>query len=335
MPPAPSRERVTSIQPLQAVEGGRITIYGADFPIRQPRLPEVRIGDIAARVVCASSTAIAVLVPAGLEGGPTPIRIEGRPGETVFIEVASVLATGLHQVDNPLFDREGNLYVTYSGSRGQEVPVSIFRVTVSGVREPFVTGIVNPTSMAFDRSGKLYVSSRFDGSIYRVTPDGQSELFASELGIACGLAFDREGSLFVGDRSGTIFRVSPDGRTKPFATLPPSVAAFHLAMSSDDVLYVTAPTLGPYDHVYRIEPTGEISRVYSGFGRPQGLAFDTAGQLHVVEALAGDSGLYRLRPDNTAERVLAAPTLVGVAFGADATVVASNETVYRLRRQEH
>lgn len=335
MPPVSSRERLTSIQPVQAVEGGRITIYGSDFPIEQPRLPTVRIGDIPARVVCASSTAIAVLVPEGLEGGPTPIRIEGRPGETIFIEVGSVLATGLHQVDNPVFDRDSNLYVTYSGSRGQEVPVSIFRVTASGVREPFVTGIVNPTSMAFDSAGSLYVSSRFDGSVYRVSSDGKSEVFASELGVACGLAFDREGTLFVGDRSGTIFRVTPSGQATPFATLPASVAAFHLAMSPDDVLYVTAPTLGPYDHVYRIDRHGEISRVYSGFGRPQGLVFDASGQLHVVEALAGNSGLFRLRSDGSVEQVVAAPALVGVAFGPDGIVVASNETIYRLRRREH
>lgn len=335
MPIASSRERLTSIQPVQAVEGGRVTIYGVDFPIQQPRLPEVRIGDNPARVVCASSTTIAVLVPEGLEGGSTPIRIEGRPGETIFIEVASVLATGVHQVDNPVFDRGGNLYVTYSGSRGQEVPVSIFRVTPSGVREPFVTGIVNPTSMAFDSAGLLYVSSRFDGSVYRVSPEGMSEVFASELGAACGLAFDHEGTLFVGDRSGTIFRVTPGGQATRFATLPPSVAAFHLAMSPDDVLYVTAPTLGPYDHVYRIDRNGEISRFYSGFGRPQGLAFDASGQLHVVEALAGNSGLFRLRFDHTLEHVVAAPALVGVAFGPDGTVVASNETVYRLRRREH
>jgi sugar lactone lactonase YvrE len=326
---------LTSIQPVQAVEGGRITIYGSDFLVQQPRLPEVRVGDIPARVVSASSTSIALLVPEGLEGGPTPIRIEGRPGETIFIEVGSVLATGLHQVDNPVFDGAGNLYVTYSGSRGQEVAVSIFRVTASGMREPFVSGIVNPTSMTFDRTGLLYVSSRFDGSVYRVAPDGRSEVFASELGVACGLAFDHEGTLFVGDRSGTIFRVTPDGGAQPFAALPPSVAAFHLAMSSDDMLYVTAPTMGPYDHVYRIDRSGAISRVYSGFGRPQGLAFDPSGQLHVVEALAGNSGLFHLRSDGTSEQVVAAPVLVGVAFDPDATVVASNETVYRLRRREH
>lgn len=335
MSPTSSRDRLISIQPVQAVEGGRITISGTEFPIHEPRLPEVRIGDIPARVVRASSTSIAVLVPEGLEGGSTPIRIEGRPGETIFVEIGSVLATGLHQVDNPVFDREGNLYVTYSGARGQEVPVSIFRVAPSGIREPFVTGIVNPTSMVFGPAGLLYVSSRFDGSVYRVSQAGHSEVFAAELGIACGLAFDRKGTLFVGDRSGTIFRVGTDGRATPFAVLPPSVAAFHLAMSPTDVLYATAPTLGAYDHVYRIDRHGSVVRVNSEFGRPQGLAFDPSGQLHVVEALAGQSGLYRLRSDGGVELVVAAPALVGVAFGPDGAVaVASNETVYRFKPLE-
>ena len=120
---------------------------------------------------------------------------------------AAPWATGLHQVDNPVFDREGNLFVTYSGSRGQEAPVSIFRVTRAGTREPFVSGIVNPTSMAIGPDGRLYVSSRFEGAVYRVNADGTHERIASDLGVACGLAFDADGSLYVGDRSGTIFRV--------------------------------------------------------------------------------------------------------------------------------
>lgn len=323
---------MTSIQPLQAVEGGAVTLHGSEFPVDGPRLPEVRVGDVPARIVRASSTELRVLVPAGLAGGATPIRLEGRPGETVYLEVATQQATGVHQVDNPVFDRAGNLYVTYSGSRGQEVPVSIFRVTPQGVREPFVSGIVNPTAMAFDASGRLYVSSRFDGSVHRISADGGRERFASELGVACGLAFDRAGDLFVGDRSGTVFRVTPDGRTARFASLPASVAAFHLAMSPDDVLYVTAPTLGAYDYVYRIDPSGEVSRVYAGFGRPQGLTFDASGRLYVVEALAGHSGLYALRPDATVEHIVAAPALVGVAFDPHGGLaVCSNDAVYRLR----
>src|SRR5882672_3690274 len=123
--------RVTAISPRKAVAGGRIAILGADFPIGDSRLPDVRIADRAARIVFA-------------------------------------LATRLHQVDSPVFDREGNLYVTYSGTRGQQVPVSIFRVRPDGMRETFSSGIVNPTSMAIDPQGRLYVSSRFEGTVYRV-----------------------------------------------------------------------------------------------------------------------------------------------------------------------
>ena len=111
----------------------------------------------------------------------------------------------------PVFDSSGNLFVTYSGSRGQESPVSIFRVTSAGTREPFVSGIVNATSMAFGPDGRLYVSSRFEGAVYRVANDGTPEQVASDLGVACGIAFDADGWMYVGDRSGTIFRVR-DGR---------------------------------------------------------------------------------------------------------------------------
>jgi len=324
--------RVAAIHPHLAIEGGRVTIEGIQFPIGQPRLPDVRVGDLPARVVYASPTTIAVIVPPGIpESGRMPVRIEGVKGETPFVDVGTPLATGLHQVDNPVFDRDGNLYVTYSGTRGQQVPVSIFRVRPSGTRESFSSGIVNPTSMAFDRDGRLYVSSRFEGTVYRVAADGSVEPFATDLGVACGLAFAPDGTLFVGDRSGTIFRVSLDGRATAFASLPASVAAFHLAMAGDGALYATAPTLSSYDAVYRIGADGQVSMRAGGFGRPQGIAFNAAGILHVVEALAGVSGLYRLPPGGAPELVLAGPGLVGVAFDPrGGLVVCSNDTAYRL-----
>jgi streptogramin lyase len=325
--------RVSAIQPLAAIEGGRITIQGEGFAIDDPYLPEVRIGDSRARIVYASATALAAIVPAGLEGGRAPVRVAGAPGETASVDIASPFATGLHQVDNPVFDRDGNLYVTYSGTRGQQVPVSIFRVRPNGTRETFSSGIVNPTSMAIDPQGRLFVSSRFEGTVYRVADDGSAEPFASDLGVACGLAFGDDGALFVGDRSGTIFRVDGKGRASTFASLPASVAAFHVAMGPDQALYVTGPTLSPYDVLYRIDRDGAVTTTYSAFGRPQGLAFDRHGTLFVVEALAGSSGLYRVQPGTTPELVLAGPGLVGVAFSPDGVmVVSSNETAYRLSR---
>lgn len=323
--------QIVRVSPLWAIEGGRISLEGS-FPLDGGAVPRVRVGGVDARVVRASPGLVAVLVPRGLPGGRTSIQVDAVPGETAFVDVGQVVATGLHQVDNPVFDLEGHLYVTYSGARGEHVPVSIYRIRRDGSREPFVTGIVNPTSMARDPQGRLYVSSRFDGTVHRILPDGRTELVASDLGVACGLAFAPDGTLFVGDRSGTIFAVSPHGRTTTFATLPPSVAAFHLTLGPDAALYATGPTLAPRDAVYRIDSAGRVEVIYDGFGRPQGLAFDAEGRLYVVEALAGSAGLYRLRSgDAQAERVLAAGALVGVAFDpAGGLVVASNEAVYRL-----
>jgi sugar lactone lactonase YvrE len=233
-----------------------------------------------------------------------------------------------------VFDRDGNLYVTYSGTRGQQVPVSIFRVRPNGTRETFASGIVNPTSMAVDPEGNLFVSSRFEGTVYRLDADGTAETFATDLGVACGLAFAPDGSLFVGDRSGTIFKLDRGGRAQAFATLPSSVAAFHLALSADGSLYVTGPTLSPYDAIYRITPGGDVTTFSTAFGRPQGLAFDGAGTLYVVEALAGSSGVYRLDGSGNPELVLSGPGLVGIAFDAHGgLVVCSNSTAYRLPRR--
>ena len=324
--------RVAAVRPLWAIEGGRIVIEGTEFPVDQPRLPDVQIGGATARVVSASSSSIGVIVPAGLESGSTPIRIDGVSGETLFIDIAAPFATGLHQVDNPVFDRDGNLYVTYSGTRGQQVPVSIFKVRPNGTRETFSSGIVNATSMAMDPEGRLYVSSRFEGTVYRVAADGTFEMFATDLGVACGLAFDPEGILYVGDRSGTLFRVNRAGKTESLATLPSSVAAFHLAIAPDGHVWLTAPTLSTYDPVYRVSPSGTVSTVDVRFGRPQGIAFDNHGTPFVVEALAGSSGLYRLGSNGIPELVLSGPNLIGVAFDVFGNmVVCSNETAYRLK----
>ncbi len=321
---------ITAIHPTWGIEGGRITILGDRFPIDSPQLPGVRMAEARARLVFASPHALGVLVPASTEGR-VPVHVDGVTGETPLLEVGGTFATGLHQVDNPVFDRDGNLYVTYSGTRGQQVPVSIFRVRPSGTRETFASGIVNPTSMAIDARGWLYVSSRFEGTVYRVAADGSSEPFATDLGVACGLAFSKDGTLYVGDRSGTIFRVTPSGQASAFATLPPSVAAFHLAMGPNETLYVSAPTLSSYDSIYRIAADGSVAAVHVTFGRPQGIAFDEHGTLFVVEALAGVCGLYRVAADREPELMLAAPSLVGVAFDPHGgLIVCSNESAYRL-----
>ena len=121
-----ARPTIASVTPLRAVEGGRITLKGSGFPV--DTIPEVTVGGQRALVAFASSTRIVVAIPPDVESGPAPIRIEDLPGATAYVNVGGAWATGLHQVDNPIFDADGNLFVTYSGSRGQESPVSIFDI---------------------------------------------------------------------------------------------------------------------------------------------------------------------------------------------------------------
>ena len=138
---------LTSLEPVRVVEGGRLWLRGDGFPQPESTADLVTIGGVSARMAFAAPDRMAVVVPPGLDGGETPVKVAWLPGATLYARVGTLLATGLHQVDNPVFGADGHLYVTYSGTRGQEATVSIFRITGNGAREPFVHGLVNPTSM--------------------------------------------------------------------------------------------------------------------------------------------------------------------------------------------
>ncbi|HXY79392.1 MAG TPA: gluconolaconase, partial [Candidatus Bathyarchaeia archaeon] len=208
----------------------------------------------------------------------------------------------------------GNVYVTFSGQRGQKVPVSLYKITPNHTVKPFVTELMNPTGLALDHDGNLFVSCRNDGTVHRISPDGQSMQWIEGMGIATGIAFDKAGSLYVGDRSGTIFKIGPDREIFVFATLEPSLSAYHLAFSPSGDLYVTGPTTSSYERVYKISPAGEVSIFFRGLGRPQGLAFDKKGNLYVAASLGGKRGIVRLTPQAEAEIVVGGSNIVGLAL---------------------
>lgn len=320
-------------RPSRAVPGARVVIDATHLLLPIDGLPHVLVGEKDARVVAASPRGVTIIIPPDAEPGKQIIRIDEIPGVSGRIIVGSVFATDVHQVDSPVFDRDGSLYATRSGSRDAKPQVPLFRISADGVKTPLSVEIGNPTSLAIGSDGLLYVSSRFDGSVYRLVDDQTVERYATELGVATGLAFSSDGDLFVGDRSGTIFRVRPDRQVETYATLPASVAAFHLAFGPDDCLYVSAPTLATHDAIYRISPERLVDVVSDKFGRPQGIAFDSRGDFYVVDALAGSAGLFKLDVTTDAaepELVVAAPSLIGVAFHGTTTVLASNDTVWKL-----
>ena len=67
-----------------------------------------------------------------------------------------------------------------------------YKIDTNYTVKPFLAELMNPTSIAFDREGQMYVSSRFDGTVYRVAPNGTMSSYAEGMGVATGIAFDRE-----------------------------------------------------------------------------------------------------------------------------------------------
>ncbi len=309
--PAP---KLTGVHPIAALPGGEIHVHGTGLSPVLGRLPVAMLGELAAGVLLSREDRLVLRVPD--EGEPGLLRVlrNGAESNSVPVDVAELLATGIHQVANPAVDQLGNVYATFSGPRGQETPVSVFRITPSGEAAPFVTGITNATGLAVGPDGYLYVSSRNDGTIHRVSHDGAVSSFSEGMGIATGICFDGAGNLYVGDRSGTIFKIAPDRQIFVYATLEPSIAAYHLAFGADERLYVAAPTTSSYDTVYAITEDGTASVHYRGLGRPQGIAIDIAGNVYVGASFAGRRGIVQISPDGKAELVAAGSSITGIAF---------------------
>src|SRR6185312_9776916 len=132
-------------------------------------------------------------VPEGASAGELVIGEGNHSSPAWTCDIGIQIADNLHPVANPAIDSLGNIYATLSGSRGQKMPVSVYKVDLNYVSKPFVSDLTNPT----------------------------------------GIAFDGEGNLFVGDRSGTIFKIGPERQIYVFATLEPSIAAYHLAFGPE------------------------------------------------------------------------------------------------------
>lgn len=322
---------IERIDPAAAIPGGEITIYGGGFTSRHGARPVVRIGETDAPLSLSSSNRLIARVPENPSGNTLQVINSKSESQPFPVAVAYQIADNLHPVSNPAVDAQGNIYVTFSGPRGQRVPVSLYKIGTNYAVKPYVTSLVNPTGLAIGKDSDLFVSCRHDGTIHRVGHEGRVEQWIEGMGIATGLAFDRIGNLFVGDRSGTIFKISPSREIFVFATLEPSVSAYHLAFHPNGELYVTGPTTSSYDRVYRITQGGEVHVFYRGLGRPQGMAFDKDANLYVVASFGGRRGVVKITPQGHAEHVLSGPAMVGLALlPTGRAILASNNALFTL-----
>ena len=158
----PFVERVT---PQAAIPGGEISIQGKGFVSNGSSRPTVRFGDQPGSVLLSSSSRLIVRVPEGVVNGELTIDTGSATTDPTPVAVGITLTDTLHPVANPAVDAAGNIFSTFSGSRGQKVPVALFKINTQHIVKPFVEDLMNPTGLAFGTDGMLYVSSRMEGTI--------------------------------------------------------------------------------------------------------------------------------------------------------------------------
>jgi sugar lactone lactonase YvrE len=323
--------RIDKVVPTAAIPGGELIIHGSGFVSRGQARPSVQFGEAEASLALASEQRLIARVPEGASGGTVRVAAGEHQSQPHPVSIGLQIADNLHPVANPAVDASGNIYVTFSGQRGQRVPVSLYKITANYNVKPFVTSLMNPSGLALDREGNLFVSCRNDGTIHRVSPDGRVEQWSEGMGIATGIAFDQADNLYVGDRSGTIFKISPSREIFVFATLEPSIAAYHLAFHPNGDLYVTGPTTSSFDRVFRVTQGGEVLVFFRGLGRPQGIAFDRDTNLYVAASYCGRRGIVRITPQGHADIVLSGNGIVGMALQSSGrAILATTNALFTL-----
>ena len=326
------RPLISGVQPVAAIAGGELSIRGKGLAAGDR--PHVTIGDVVAPIVIGSDSLVIVKVPDGASAGELVVGGDGGTGklsDAWSCDIGISIAENLHPVTNPAVDAFGNVYTTFSGSRGQKVPVSVYRIDLNFNMRPFINDLMNPTGIAAGPDDLLYISSRFDGVVYQVSQSGNMSVFVEGMGVATGICFDPAGNLYVGDRSGTVFKVSPTRQIFVYATVEPSISSYHLAWGPDQHLYVSGPTTSSFDSIYRIADNGDVETFYRGLGRPQGMAFDGDGNLYAAASYMGRKGVVRIRQNGAIEHFLSGPGVVGLAFSPSRSMlVATTNAIHRV-----
>jgi thiol-disulfide isomerase/thioredoxin len=176
-------------------------------------------------------------------------------------------------------DAGGSVYIADKAtSRVLKVSPEGTAVIVAGTGVPGFSGddgpaasaqLDQPSALASDAAGNLYISDSGNGRVRKVTPDGTISTVVSQLQRAAGIAMDGSGALYVAESGGhRVRKVLPDGTA--------SVVAGNGTPGS------------------RGDGGAAISAQLNG---PAGLAVDAQGHLYIADA--GNRRVRKVTADGT------------------------------------
>lgn len=236
-------------------------------------------------------------------------------------------------LEGPVFDDDGNLYVT-------DIPFGrIFRIAPDGHWTLIAEYDGEPNGMKFLDSSHLLIADYKNGLVKLELATGHVEPYLERRnterfkGIN-DLVFDSKGNLYftdqgqtgMSDPTGRVFRLSPSGRLDALITNGPSPNG--LVLSPDENVLYVAMTRG--NSVWRVPlfadgSVGKVGQFFTSYGPsgPDGLAMDIQGRLIVANPGLGYAWVlnHRGEPVEVIRSPLGA-SLTNVAFGGTNRTVA-------------
>ncbi len=162
-----------------------------------------------------------------------------KPGPATSASASPKICT---RSTSPAVDRFGNIYTTFSGSRGQKVPVAVYKIDLNYNDEAVHQRSDERDRLAFDDEGHAlhlqpFRRHRVPGHAHR-----QHVCFRRRHGRRHRAWHSTTKATCTSATAAAPFsRSVPSRQIFVFATLEPSISAYHLAFGPDRYLYVTGP----------------------------------------------------------------------------------------------
>jgi sugar lactone lactonase YvrE len=167
--------------------------------------------------------------------------------------------------------------------------VGIAAITTATPYEVFASGFEDPSGLAVQPDGTVLLTDRRAGTLMRIGADGVRQIILRNLHQPRGVA-SGSGGVFVLEEA-RVLRLEPNGIVSVVSVLSGQARA--ITADPDGRIWIAVRReKGVDDEILRLEASGLLTRVASGFILTRALAADTAGIYVAAYSIAGQPFIH-------------------------------------------